>query len=180
MSPEFLDGKESKILDLNLRKKIYDITKKFAGCHFREIGRLSRLPTGTVKYHLDYLAKHGLITSSKEDRNLRYFPRDFSSGNKKLMGLLRQKSIRKILLFVLMHDNCNHEQIVNYVKLSPSTISWHLRKLEESKAISSRKKGRKTYYSVLADKEEIVKLLIIYKESFLDSLVDSVVEMWDI
>ena len=180
MSSESLYGKDRKVLELNVRKNLYNIIEKFAGCHFREIERISKLPTGNVKYHLDYLSKHGLINEVKEGNNLRYFPKNFNSENKKLMGLLRQKSIRKILLFILIHDNCNHEDIVKDVKLSPSTVSWHLKKLEENEIIGFTKNGRKTNYNILVNKEEIVKLLIIYKESFLDSLVDRVIEMWDI
>ena len=179
MPPEFLDEKEKKILELDARKKIYHLIKKFAGCHFREIERISKLPTGNVKYHLNYLTKYGLINLVKEKNNLRYFPRDFKSENTKLMSLLRQKSISKILLFILINNNCNHEQIVKYVKLSPSTVSWHLKKLEKSNIIGFKRTGRKTYYNILINKEEIIKLLITYKESFLDSLVYRVIEIWD-
>ena len=42
------------------------------------------------------------------------------------------------------------------------------------------KKGRKTFYNILIDKNEIINLLITYKGSFLDSLVDRVIEMWEI
>lgn len=177
---EYLDDHEKKVLELDARRKIYDVVREFAGCHFREIERRSRLSTGSVKYHLDYLTKHGLIKQAKEDNNLRYFPRDFNSENKKLMGLLRQKSIRKILLFILAHNNCNHEQIVEFAKLSPSTVSWHLKKLEKDNIIGFVKKSRKTFYNVLIDKEEIIKLLITYKESFFDTMIDRVIEMWDV
>ena len=179
MSREFLDEKDKKILELASRRKIYHLIKKFAGCHFRELERISKLSTGTVKYHLDYLTKYGLINPVKDKNNLRYFPRDFNFENKKLMSLLRQKSVREILLFILIHNNCNHEQIVNYVRLSPSTVSWHLKKLEESNIIGFIRKGRKTYYNILINKEEIINLLITYQESFFDSLVDRVVEMWE-
>lgn len=180
MPSEFLEEREKKTLELDARRKIYNAVRKFAGCHFREIERKSGLSTGSVKYHLDYLAKKDLIMHEKEGNNIRYFPRDFGSKNKKLMSLLRQKSIRKILLFILTHDNCNHEQIVGYAKLSPSTVSWHLKKLEENKIIGFIKKGRKNFYNILIDKEEIIKLLITYKESFLDSMIDGVIEMWDV
>ena len=95
------------------------------------------------------------------------------------MGLLRQKSTRRILLYILTNDKCNHEQIVNFVRLSPSTVSWHLRKLIEEKIIGFVKEGRKTFYPLLVDKEEIISLLITYKKSFFDSLVDNMVEMWE-
>ncbi len=180
MAPEFLDEKDRKILELNARKKIYSIVKKFAGCHFREIERISRLPAGSAKYHLGYLARHGLIIQEKEGNNLRYFPREFNSANKTLMGLLRQDSIRKILLLILINDGCTHEQISGHAGLSTSTVSCHLKKLEENSIIGFARAGRKASYTILISREEIINLLITYKESFLDSLVDRVVEMWDV
>src|SRR3989338_6009320 len=109
---DFLGEKEEKILELDARKRIYDMVREFAGCHFREIERKSGLSTGSVSYHLGYLARHGLIKEEKEGNAARYFPKEFRPENKKLLSLLRQKSIRSILLFVLTHANCNHEQIV--------------------------------------------------------------------
>ena len=179
MSSEFLDEREKKILELDARKKIYGIVKKFAGCHFREIERKSKLSTGSVNYHLGYLNKNGLIKEEKEGNNIRYFPKEFKSENKKLLGLLRQKSIRGILIYMITNKDCNHEQIVKFVKLSPSTVSWHLKKLEDENIITFTKKGRKTHYDLLINKEEIINLLITYKESFFDSLVDNVIEMWE-
>ena len=140
----------------------------------------SSIATGSIQYHLNYLARQGLIKVEREGNNLRYFPKEFKQENKKVMGFLRQKSIRNILLFVLTHDNCNHEQIVKFVKLSPSTVSWHLKKLEQENIVGFIKKGRKTFYNLLVDRGEITNLLITYKESFFDSLVNKTVEMWEI
>ena len=140
----------------------------------------SSITTGSIQYHLNYLARQGLIKVEREGNNLRYFPKEFKQENKKVMGFLRQKSIRNILLFVLTHDNCNHEQIVKFVKLSPSTVSWHLKKLEQENIVGFIKKGRKTFYNLLVDRGEITNLLITYKESFFDSLVNKTVEMWEI
>ena len=179
MTSDFLDDNEKKVLELDSRRKIYEAVRKFAGSHFREIERKSKLPTGTVKYHLSYLAKNGLIKEEKDGNNIRYFPKEFKPENKKLLGLLRQKPIRDILLFILTHSDCNHEQIVGAVKLSPSTISWHLRKLEENNVIGVVKKGRKTFYNILIDNDKIIKLLTTYQDSFLDSIVDRAIEMWE-
>ena len=179
MSYEAFYEKKKKILELDARKKVYDVVNKFAGCHFREIERKSGMSTGSVNYHLGYLTKYGLIKEEKEGNNIRYFPKEFNSENKKLLVLLRQKSIRRILIYIITNKNCNHEQIVKFVKLSPSTVSWHLKKLEDENIITFTKKGRKTHYDLLINKEEIINLLITYKESFFDSLVDNVIEMWE-
>ncbi len=179
MPPEFLEEREKKILEVDSRKKIYSVVKEFAGSHFREIERKSGLSTGSVKHHLDYLEKNGLVAHEKEGNNLRYFPREFHSGNKKVMGLLRQESMRKIMLFLLTHNQPNHEEIVDYVGLSPSTVSWHLKKLEEEQVIKSTKAGRKTFYALLTEKSAIMNLLITYQESFFDALVDNVIKTWE-
>ena len=179
MASEFLTDGEKKALELELRRKIYFQVRKQAGAHFREIERKSGLATGSVKHHLDYLARQGLIKAEKEGNNIRYFPRDFRPENKKIMGFLRQKSIRDILLFILTHNNCYHEQIVESVNLAPSTVSWHLKKLQDANIIGFAKKGRKTHYDMLIDKNEIMNLLITYQESFVDGIVDNIVEMWE-
>ena len=80
----------------------------------------------------------------------------------------------------MANQNCHHEDIVRFVNLSPSTVSWHIRKLVNAQIISQIKEGRKTTYKILIDKEEIIKILVAYKESFLDSLVNKTIEMWDI
>jgi predicted transcriptional regulator len=63
--------------------------------------------------------------------------------------------------------------------LSPSTVSWHIKKLEKESVIGFVKNGRKKIYNILIDKNEIINLLITYQETFFDKLVDNVIEMWD-
>ena len=179
MEDVFIDEYEKKILELDNRRLIYNIVNKYAGSHFREIERISKLSTGVVKYHLSYLSKNGLIIEQKDGNNIRYFPKQITAENKTLLTLLRQETIRKIILFLIIHDKSNHEQIVESIKLSPSTITWHIKKLIDNHLVKSEKKGRKTYYIIIFDKEEIMKLLITYQESFLDSLVDRVIDMWE-
>jgi predicted transcriptional regulator len=180
MPSKFFDEKETMVLKLDRRRKIYEIVRAFAGCHFREIQRRSELPTGSVRYHLDYLVRSGLIKSQKEGNNLRYYPREFKSQNVQLLGLLRQERVRQIILFILLNKNCNQEDITKHVGLSPSTVSWHLKKLEESNVVGFVKEGREKKYSLLVKDDEIMKLLISYRETFYDALVDRAIEMWDI
>ena len=39
MTADFLDDKKKEALELDARRKIYDVVRKFAGSHFREIER---------------------------------------------------------------------------------------------------------------------------------------------
>jgi len=179
MTSQFI-AQNNKVLELNTRKRIYYLVKKYAGCHFRDIERKSKIPASSLKYHLNYLTKHKLILEEKDGNNLRFFPKEFNTSNKVLLGFLRQDSIRKILIFLLINGKSNHEGIVRFVNLSPSTVSWHLKKLLSKSVIKANKDGRTTKYNLSIDKNEIMNLLITYQESFLDSLVNKAVEMWEI
>jgi predicted transcriptional regulator len=170
---------KQRILEIDHRRKIYETVNKYAGAHYREIERKTGLPTGIVRYHLDYLVTYVLIREEREGNNLRYFPKEFKTENVRLLGLLRQESVRKILLHILTHEGCTHEEISRAISLSPSTTTWHLKKLEENSIVAAAKRGRTKNYALAIKDEEIIKLLVTYKESFLDKLVDSVIEMWE-
>jgi predicted transcriptional regulator len=171
--------KEKEVFEVETRRQIYKIVEKYAGSHFREIERKSGLATGSVQYHLSYLVKKGLLKSKQDGKNLRYFPKSVGEQNKKVLSLLRQKSIRNILLMILKNKKCNHKELVVATQLSPSTVSWHIKKLEQEQVIKTVRNGREAEYSLELDGDEVVSLLVVYKDSFLDKLVDNVVDMWE-
>jgi predicted transcriptional regulator len=175
-----LNGKGDKILELENRRKIFEIVKVNAGCHFREIERKSKIPHGTLKYHLNFLVKYKLIRQSKDGGNIRYFPIELHVEDMRLLGLLRQKSIRRIILILLSEKKCEHNEIVNFVKLSSSTVNWHMNHLVREKIVDKNSNGKTVSYKLSGNENEIVKLIISYQDSFLDSLVNKVVEMWDV
>ena len=84
----------SSVLDLKVRKKIYALVEKFAGCHFRELERKSSLQTGVLQYHLAYLVKKGLLKERKENNYVRYFPIHLNVSNQRLIviRLLRSRN----------------------------------------------------------------------------------------
>jgi len=49
-SEYFFQG--DKFLKLETRKKIYNLVKTYAGCHFRDLERKSKLPASSIKYNL--------------------------------------------------------------------------------------------------------------------------------
>jgi predicted transcriptional regulator len=167
------------VLDLESRRKIYDIVGQYAGYHMREIQRASGMSFGMVSYHLSYLQKHRLIREEQDGNHLRYFPLTMGIHDERLLSLLRQRSVRNILLFIMAHEGCSHQDIVSSVHLSPSTTTWHLKKLLDNDIVRSERRGKYNAYLLNIPKESIVSLLITFRESFFDSLVDGFLELWD-
>ena len=174
------DEQLSEALALGARSKIHKNISKSPGLHFRELQRRTKIATGSLQYHLDFLIKRNLIRAEKNGKFVRYY----SSRGEQLgedetkIGLLRQPSLRKITLFLLTKKRANNEKIAAAVGLSPSTISWHMLKLVQGGLVEKRRVGRKTFFYIV-DSENIVQLIRSYKKSFLDVLVDNFVEIWD-
>jgi len=165
-------------LKLDVRKKIYNTIKRNPGLHFRELQRRVGIATGAMQYHLDYLEKHHLIKTERETKFLRYYLVRQKFEETELMGVLRQESMRKIVVFLMQRRFANNNTISKQVSLSPSTTSWHLEKLAEAGVVEKSKRGRKTYFK-LANKEKIAEILVGYRKSFLDEAVNSFVEIWE-
>lgn len=167
-------------LELETRKRIYDQIKKAPGVHFRELQRRLELEVGNLQYHIHYLEKRNLIKASNDGNYVRYFVRDRSLNEteRKILSLLRRSSCRHILIQLLNNPNLNNKELSKAVDLSPSTISWNLNKLVEAGIIERTKTGRISTFAVV-DPLTVHELLICYKESFLDTLVDGFIEMWE-
>lgn len=171
-----MDELEDALL-LDVRKKIYNSLKRSPGLHFRELQRRTKLATGSLQYHLDYLLKRHLLKQEKDLKFTRfYLVRDSFEGQKE-MNVLRQESLRKIVLLLLEKKRANNTQVSRWIGVSPSTASWHLSKLLEKGIVEKTKKGRKTVYT-LVEPEKAKEILVKYKRSFLDEMVDNFVEVW--
>lgn len=169
---------DQPILDVDARRTLYFLVQKNPGYHFRELQRKSNLAVAVVKHHLDYLVKHGLLKVEKDGRRMRYYAITITSTNRKLFNLLRQLSSRKILLVLLEQKKTSFKIICTDAQLAPSTVSEQLKKLEQE-GIVGFVKQKQTEYVLLVDANEVVKLLITYRSSFLDVLVDRVIDMWE-
>jgi DNA-binding transcriptional ArsR family regulator len=77
----------------------------------------------------------------------------------------------------LNHDLCTFNEIVEQSGKAPSTISWHLSKLSEDGIISIHH-GEYNLYQV-KDKKLVNQLLLTYKESLMDKVVNNLVEIAD-
>lgn len=166
-------------LALKARETIYRTIQRAPGLHFRELQRRTGLAIGSLQYHLDYLLKAHLIRVEKHGKFSRYYTvRGKQLGEStKAMALLRQRSTREIVLFLLTRRSANNTAISRKIGLSPSTTSWHLAKLTGAGVLGKRRRGRKTFFYI-QEPENIAQLLVGYRRSFLDDAVNGFVQIW--
>lgn len=166
--------------ELETRKKIFDVIRRSPGIHLRELERSADIVLGNLQYHLHYLEKNRIITSLREGHHVRYFVQDkaLDADDMNILSFLRTKACRHILIKLLEVPDMNNKELSSVIRLSPSTVSWHMNKLIAANIVSKKKNGRISKYEIV-DPPRTVQLLISYKGSFLDRLVDNFIEMWE-
>ena len=165
-------------LALETRRHIYNTIVKYPGLHERELARKLDMSLSTLDYHLHYLEKRDILVFRKDGRYTRYFAtRKVSQEDKKIIAILRQKTPRSLVLYLLAHPNAIHKEIAKNVGKSPSTISFHLKKMVGVGIVEAISIGRETTYHI-TDEDKVVKPLLTYKETFMDDAVDRFVDTW--
>jgi predicted transcriptional regulator len=163
---------------LENRKLILDYISDNPGAHLRKISRDVNIHLSTLRYHLDYLEKKGLIVCQKEDNLKIYFASGkLNSQEKKLTPLLQQKRFRDIIIAIIESHELTSSQIAEKLSMNPSTTSKYIGILEEREIISHKKFGREKRYHI-NDEDCVVKLLLTYKKSLWNFFVDNVLELY--
>lgn len=165
-------------LALETRRNIYTTIVQYPGLHERELARKLDMSLSTLDYHLHYLEKRDLIVSRKDGRYTRYFAtRKVGREDKKIIAILRQKTPRAIILYLLLHPEAIHKDIAQEIGKSPSTVSFHLKKMIDAGMVEPISLGRETAYRI-TDEEKVVTNLLTYQETFVDDAVDRFIDTW--
>jgi len=92
---------------------------------------------------------------------------------------LTRETARKILMYIIEQKNSTQTDIVNNVRISARSVSWHVGRLINLQIIREIKDGRyKRYQLYEKDPEFIITLLRNYYPSIWDKWSIRVVEMF--
>jgi predicted transcriptional regulator len=166
---------KEKVLEHEKRREIYEYLKENPGLHMREIQRRLDIPFSTLEYHLDYLEKHEIIDEEEDRRYCRYFADELEVFEKKVVSALRQTRLREIILFILSEEMSCFKDLVEHMSIAFSSLSTYLSHLVREGILKRKKIGNESCYSVV-NEDRVVKALFCYRSSFMDKLVDRVLD----
>ena len=168
----------AKEIELETRRELFELITDFPGLHFREILRRLDISSGNLNYQLNYLIKHEIVVAIS-DGNLKrfYIVGKIKGREKRILACLRNETLRGLVLYLILNPNSQFNEIANHFDLAPSKLAYHLNKLVAKDIIEKEKKGRTTIYRVV-DEEAIANVLITYRPSFLDAVVENFIEAW--
>ena len=162
----------------SVRDKIVKYVNEIPGIRYRELLRMTGLSNGVLSYHLRFLDNTGKIRVNRVNKRVtRYFSYDVSSHESYVIGLLRQETTRKIIMYILENGSCGFNDIMKHTKKVPSTISWHLARLKAANIVKVLKQKESTYYEIGMDRLILQDLLSKYKSSFTEKIVENYVDM---
>ena len=159
-------------LDIEKRRRIFRFVEENPGAYMREIQKALGLGTGVLEYHLSFLVKNGLLSVYPDGKKRRYFSVEkVSAPQRELLSFLRQKHTRRILTLSLAPEGASVEEIKKACGISKSGALFYISKLEDAGLLEERTdEGGRRFFA--RNPESLYNLLITYRESFLDDLVD--------
>ena len=164
---------ENDVLGIEIRRRIFNIILNYPGLHIREISRKLKVPKTTLFYHLKYLERENLLIAKSKDKYARYYAtKSVGTKDKTILGLMRQDTPRRILLFLFLYPEHNRFDISQDLEKTPNTISFFLKKLIDMDVIEKRRLGRSFAYRI-KNQKEMYNLIIRYEDSLSDSVLGS-------
>lgn len=167
-------------LELESRRRAYELVAATPGLHLREIARQLAMDVRTAEYHLRQLGKHGLVTAIDEGGFRRFFPRTadgrgaeiVDARDKPFLGVLRKPVPLYVSLVLLTRDRATHGELARDAGVSPSTLSYHLERMEAAGLL-----GRDGVAYVLREPERVARLLYAHRPT--QDLIDRFLDLWE-
>jgi predicted transcriptional regulator len=159
-------------------QRLLQLVKRAPGIHIREAQRRTGLGLGDTVYQLGKLSSLGLIDSTKNGKYRRYYLTDIGAYDRKVFSAFLIPSRRRILLFLLANQGSSLSKLTLGLKLSKSTVNWHLRILQLDGIVIVKHTETAEYQ--VADPKRVTELILRSRLSTIDKLSQGYLESWDL
>ena len=144
------------------REQIYRWICQHPGKTQQQIADDLGISRGSLKYHLGKLMKNREIHQRTSGTYPQYFPSTAcrSPEEETLLTFINRSKDCLILSTLLEHPGITRTRLAADLTLSPSTLSWRMKRLENHNLILSENSGRERTYKLTPKAEEICRKLL--------------------
>ncbi len=139
LAPSTLTGRPPEVLDLPIRRRIYDEISRRPGIHFAEIVRRMGTTRGNLSFHLSRLERAGSVCSQWIRGRRRLFPAGSEAG---AQGLLVSQPQKRILELLRIAPGVSQSHIGEVLGVCASTVTYHIRLLRLIGLVEIRREKR--------------------------------------
>lgn len=153
-----------------MRSKISQRVHERPGIHLRKLQRDLDCSTTTINYHVKNLK----VRERKFHGYRRFYPEKVEKSMDRSLAALNHE-VRGPILYQVKGGS-NFSDIVKEIDGSKSTVSGHLKVLQNDSLVEKRVDGRASHFSLNEDSLLAVKK---YASKLLDVSSDNFIEMWE-
>jgi predicted transcriptional regulator len=158
------------------RERVLALVAAQPGLHLRELPRRLGLSLRSVRYHLENLEEHDLVTPHRSGRFARWFAAGaFSTEDRTLISALRVRGQRTILSELLEKGPTRFAALERATGLSSATLVQYLHRLSSEALIEVAEDRRYR----LRDPGAIEMRLSLYRERFPELLAEAARQIFD-
>lgn len=131
------------------RQEVYERVKAAPGVSFHQLCAQVSFGASTLTYHVRVLEKNGFITSLKDGRYLRFFDRhsgEYARERKNAVSTLRNPATAAIARHIREHPGVAQRDLAQRFMVTPSTVSWHVKRLSQVGLVQSQRDHPHTRY----------------------------------
>ena len=155
-----------------MRDRLLQLARNFPGLHLRELARQADTSLNLVQYHIQKLQDEGFLEIALAGGKVRVFPPDLRAEDRTVLAILRDKPRLRITMHLLDGGAMSHGDLVRRVKMGKSTLSFHLRQMEDAGVVHTADEG----YG-LANEQQVRVLLDRYPPT--QDAVGRMAEVWE-
>jgi predicted transcriptional regulator len=171
-------GDSHHLLRNDRRRMIFNHVTSNPGHHLRKLQRQLDMPLGTLEYHLNRLARDGLLVTREQHRFKSFYPsHGMDRRDRDVLYFLRQEMPRRLALLIAQRPGIGFQELTRRMPISSSTVSFHLRKLVAGQIVQEHLRGRRKTYTI-PDTDRVLGLIKRYRKSFVDDVVDRFMLAW--
>ena len=150
--------------------------KKNPGIRFREVMKKINLSNGVLSYYVRKLENNGIIKTQRTTRVSRFFIKDMTEEESKVVSRLRQSTPKAILITLLENDRLGFQEIVSNVGKANATVSFYLSKLVSDEIVNYKKVDLKKNYFIV-EKQRIANLITEYHPDVMETASDNLADI---
>jgi predicted transcriptional regulator len=146
---------------------VLKIILKSPGVRHRQLLRITGLSNGSLTYNLKKLEdSRSIIVNRTGNNRTSYYPRNIKITELHIIENLGNSIDRRIVQYLLEQGQSTFYDIVNHSKRSPSTVSWHLKRLKNGKVVTSASHNGKPQVYKIINKNIVARTLSKYTGIF--------------
>lgn len=132
---------DSDPLENETRRRIYDLVTDAPGTYHAQLAAEADVTEETVRYHARVLVEEGLVESRKLRGRRRLYPVTLDEVDPDLAAALADGATSNVLSAIERQEPTTLSRLAESVGRAPSTVAYHLDRLEEDGLITRERDG---------------------------------------